>query len=93
MGIYALYYLVRGHRLFSFGVFGVHLPIMYGESEEYALGRVLAEVISKSGDTSILDWVGQSSAFHSCFPATITPYQALPSQLPSPDLTAPPSMG
>ena len=76
-----------------FGVFGLHLPVLYGESAENALGRLLAEVISKSGDTSILDWVGQSSAFHSCFPATIAPYQTLPSQLPSPDLTTPTTMG
>ena len=71
------------------GVFSLHIPVLYGESAEDALGRLLAEVISKSGDTSILDWVGQSSAFHSCFPATIAPYQTLP--LPLPDLTTPPS--
>ncbi|KIM52540.1 hypothetical protein SCLCIDRAFT_141001 [Scleroderma citrinum Foug A] len=71
------------------GVFSLHIPVLYGESAENALGRLLAEVISKSGDTSILDWVGQSSVFHSCFPATITPYQSLP--LPLPDLTTPPS--
>ena len=74
-----------------FGVFGLHIPVLYGESMEKALGRLLAEVISKSGDTSILDWVGQSSTFHSCFPATIVPYQTLSSQLP--DLIAPPNMG
>jgi len=71
------------------GVFSLHIPVLYGESVENALGRLLAEVISKSGDTSILDWVGQSSVFHSCFPATITPYQILPPSLP--DLTTPSS--
>ena len=71
-----------------FGVFSLHIPVLYGESAENALGRLLAEVISKSGDTSILDWVGQSSVFHSCFPATITPYQTLPLSLPN--LTTPP---
>ena len=76
-----------------FGVFGLHLPVLYGESAENALGRLLAEVISKSGDTSILDWIGQSSTFHSCFPATIVPYQTLSSQLPSPVLTVPHNMG
>ena len=75
-----------------FGVFGLHLPVLYGESAENALGRLLAEVISKSGDTSILDWVGQSSVFHSCFPATITPYQTPPFQLPSQNLTMPSNM-
>ena len=58
-----------------FGVFGLHLPVLYGESAENALGRLLAEVISKSDDTSILDWVGQPSAFHSCFPHSIRPYK------------------
>ena len=65
-----------------FGVFGLYIPVLYGESVGNALGRLLAEVISKSGDTSILDWVGQSSGFHSCFPATIAYYQDLPSQPP-----------
>ena len=73
-----------------FGVFGLHIPVLYGESVGNALGRLLAEVISKSGDTSILDWVGQSSAFHSCFPATITSYQILPPQ--APDFITPPNV-
>ena len=64
--------------------------MLYGESVENALGRLLTEVISKSGETSILDWVGQSSIFHSCFPATITPYRSLPSQ--PPDFTMPPNV-
>jgi len=69
------------------GIFNLHIPVLYGESEENALGRLLAEVISKSGDTSILDWVGQPSSFHSCFPATLTPYQTFP---PSQPLSADP---
>ena len=73
------------------GVFSLHIPVLYRESAENVLRCLLAEVISKSGDTSILDWVGQSLVFHSCFPATITPYQTLPLSLP--DLTAPPSTG
>ncbi|KAI6014331.1 hypothetical protein EDC04DRAFT_2578814, partial [Pisolithus marmoratus] len=39
-----------------FGIFKVHLPIFYGESVEHALGRLLAEIISASGDVSVLDW-------------------------------------
>ena len=73
-----------------FGVFGLHIPVLYGESVGNALGRLLAEVISKSGETSILDWVGQSSTFHSCFPATITPYWFPPFQ--PPDFIAPPNV-
>ncbi|KAL4063929.1 hypothetical protein V8B97DRAFT_2026246 [Scleroderma yunnanense] len=50
------------------GIFGLHMPVLYGESAEIALGRLLAEV-------------GQSSTFHSCFPATLTLYQTLPPSL------------
>ncbi|KAI6024337.1 hypothetical protein EDC04DRAFT_2900187 [Pisolithus marmoratus] len=62
-----------------FGVFNLHLPVLYGDSAENALGRLLAEIISQSGDVSILDWIGEASLFHSCFPAHISSYQMLPS--------------
>ncbi|KAI6155032.1 hypothetical protein BKA82DRAFT_3967602, partial [Pisolithus tinctorius] len=39
-----------------FGIFNLHLPVLYGESAENALGRLLAEIISQSGDISVLDW-------------------------------------
>ncbi|KIO05530.1 hypothetical protein M404DRAFT_140799, partial [Pisolithus tinctorius Marx 270] len=39
-----------------FGIFDLHLPVLYGESAEKALGRLLAEIISQSGDVSVLDW-------------------------------------
>ncbi|KAI5990178.1 hypothetical protein EDD15DRAFT_2136356, partial [Pisolithus albus] len=39
-----------------FGIFQVHLPIFYGESAQNALGRLLVEIISRSGDVSVLDW-------------------------------------
>ncbi|KAI5997276.1 hypothetical protein F5J12DRAFT_929047 [Pisolithus orientalis] len=61
-----------------FGVFDLHLPVLYGESADKALGRLLAEIISQSGDVSVLDWVGEASSFHSCFPANLTPYQTMP---------------
>ncbi|KAI5982333.1 hypothetical protein EDD15DRAFT_150699 [Pisolithus albus] len=64
-----------------FGIFDVHLPVLYGESAEHALGRLLTEVVSQSGDISVLDWIGEPSPFHSCFPARITSYQV--SQLPA----------
>ena len=61
-----------------FGVFNLHLPVLYGESKENALGRLLTEIISKSGDISVLDWVGEASPYHSCFPAHIAVYRTLP---------------
>ncbi|KAI6016696.1 hypothetical protein BKA83DRAFT_4335034, partial [Pisolithus microcarpus] len=69
-----------------FGIFNVHLPVLYGESAENALGRLLTEIVSQSGDISVLDWVGESSPFHSCFPAHITSYQRL--STPPPRLSA-----
>ncbi|KAI6045185.1 hypothetical protein EDC04DRAFT_2638970 [Pisolithus marmoratus] len=64
-----------------FGVFDLRLPVLYGESAGDALGRLLAEIISQSGDISVLDWVGEASRFHSCFPAHITSYRSLPLSL------------
>jgi hypothetical protein len=59
-----------------FGIFGVNLPVIYGEKKQKALGRLLQEVVAQSGDISALDWVGQSSEFNSCLPADITSYKA-----------------
>jgi hypothetical protein len=66
-----------------FGIFGVNLPVIYGEKKQKALGRLLQEVVAQSGDISALDWVGQSSEFNSCLPADITSYKAPPYTLPS----------
>lgn len=61
-----------------FGVFDLHLPVMYGESADNSLGRLLTEVVSQSGNASILDWVGPASSYHSCFPSSLTSYQTIP---------------
>ncbi|KAI5982025.1 hypothetical protein EDC04DRAFT_3151071 [Pisolithus marmoratus] len=68
-----------------FGIFNIHLPVLYGEFAENALGRLLAEIISQSGDISVLDWVGEASRYHSCFPADISSYQTLPLSSPQPN--------
>ncbi|KAG2336497.1 hypothetical protein BDR05DRAFT_971015, partial [Suillus weaverae] len=65
-----------------FGIFGVQLPIMYGEKKQNALGRLLQEIIAQSGDITALDWVGTSSEFNSSLPADITSYEAPPYTLP-----------
>ena len=65
-----------------FGLFNVHLPIIYGEKKHNALGRLLQEIIAQSGDIGALDWVGKSSEFNSCLPADITSYKAAPRRLP-----------
>jgi hypothetical protein len=66
-----------------FGIFGIHLPVIYGENKQNALGRLLQEIVAKSGDITCLDWVGKPSQFNSCLPASITSYGADPSALSS----------
>ncbi|KAG2142854.1 heterokaryon incompatibility protein-domain-containing protein [Suillus bovinus] len=66
------------------GVFGVRLRVDYGERKQYALGRLLEEIIAQSGDITALDWIGKSSEFNSCLPADITSYKTPLFQLPPP---------
>ncbi|KAG6326170.1 hypothetical protein ID866_12919 [Astraeus odoratus] len=40
-----------------FGIFDLHLPVLYGEGKEKSLGRLLQEILSQSQDISILYWV------------------------------------
>ncbi|KAI6022558.1 hypothetical protein EDC04DRAFT_2729019 [Pisolithus marmoratus] len=60
-----------------FRIFDLHLSVLYGKLAENLLGRLLAEIVSRSGDVSALDWVGEVSLLHSYFPARITSYQGL----------------
>ena len=60
-----------------FGIFSVSLPIVYGEGDQ-ALGRLLAHLLTSSGDTSILAWTGKSGSFNSCLPANITVFSQSP---------------
>ncbi|KAG0706815.1 hypothetical protein DFH29DRAFT_1066710 [Suillus ampliporus] len=66
-----------------FGIFGIHLPIIYGEKKQNALGRLLQEIVAQSGDITALDWVGKPSGFNSCLPDDITSYKAPQCMLPS----------
>ncbi|KIK34689.1 hypothetical protein CY34DRAFT_812772 [Suillus luteus UH-Slu-Lm8-n1] len=65
-----------------FGIFGIQLPILYGENKQRALGRLLQEIVAQSGDITALDWVGKPSKFNSCLPAKISSYAAPPCTLP-----------
>ncbi|KIK47413.1 hypothetical protein CY34DRAFT_799363 [Suillus luteus UH-Slu-Lm8-n1] len=65
-----------------FGIFGIQLPILYGENKQRALGRLLQEIVAQSGDITVLDWVGKPSTFNSCLPANISSYAAPPCTLP-----------
>ncbi|KAG0709236.1 hypothetical protein DFH29DRAFT_1074959 [Suillus ampliporus] len=66
-----------------FGIFGVQLPILYGENKQKALGRLLQMIVARSGDITVLDWIGKSSEFNSCLPADISSYGAPPYPQPS----------
>ncbi|KAI5994945.1 hypothetical protein F5J12DRAFT_410509 [Pisolithus orientalis] len=68
-----------------FGIFNVHLPVIYSEPAEHALGRLLAEIITRSGDVSVLDWVGVQSSFNSCLPANLAPYRLMPQDRSTPN--------
>jgi len=59
------------------GIFSMSLPVLYGEGDR-ALGRFLAQLLTSSGDTSILAWTGQPGSFNSCLPAKITVFNQLP---------------
>ncbi|KAG0702983.1 hypothetical protein DFH29DRAFT_470207 [Suillus ampliporus] len=65
-----------------FGIFGIHLPVIYGEKKHNALGRLLQEIVAQSGNITALDWVGKSSEFNSCLPADIASYKPPPFTLP-----------
>ena len=60
-----------------FGIFSVSLPAVYGEGNQ-ALGRLLAQLLTSSGDTSILAWTGKSGGFNSCLPSKISVFNQLP---------------
>jgi hypothetical protein len=83
---------MRTNGIFAFGF--DFLAFRYGETDiwpdeeskhdlkENALGRLLQEIVGRSGDIIALDWVGISSEFNSCLPADITSYEAPPCVLP-----------
>ena len=58
-----------------FGMFDVSIPVTYGEGQQRAMGRLLQEVLTRSGDVSILAWTGKASDYNSCLPAEISVYR------------------
>ncbi|KAF8120149.1 hypothetical protein EV363DRAFT_1374870 [Boletus edulis] len=67
------------------GIFSaIGIPAIYGEGEA-SLGRLLANVLTRSGDVGILAWTGESSRFNSCMPARITVFnEPVTSHVPPP---------
>ncbi|KAF8139679.1 hypothetical protein EV363DRAFT_1310308 [Boletus edulis] len=68
------------------GIFSISLPIVYGEGD-HALGRLLAQLLTNSGDTTILAWAGKSGSFNSCLPSNIAVFSELPSSHIPPAVT------
>ena len=60
-----------------FGIFASDLQPKYGEGRN-ALGRLLEEIVHRSGDVTVLVWTGDSSRFNSCLPAEIAVYKKTP---------------
>ncbi|KAF8441381.1 hypothetical protein L210DRAFT_3503460 [Boletus edulis BED1] len=73
------------------GIFSVTgIPAIYGEAEG-SLGRLLAHVLTGSGDVSILAWIGESGSFNSCLPTHITVFNGpatlhLPRSIPDAEM-------
>ena len=66
------------------GIFSISLPVVYGEGDQ-ALGRLLGQLLTSSGDTSILAWTGKSGTFNTSLPANIIVFTQLPtSHIPRP---------
>ena len=63
------------------GIFKSDIIPRYGEGDA-ALGHLLEEIVARSGDVSVLDWIGTSSSYNSCLPATLAVYSQPPFALP-----------
>ncbi|KAF9228773.1 WD40 repeat-like protein, partial [Gyrodon lividus] len=59
------------------GIFDSDLMPKYGEGEA-ALGRLLQEIVARSGDVTILAWTGKPSSFNTSLPADIVVYKQSP---------------
>ena len=55
------------------GIFKSDIRPQYGEGYA-ALGNLLGETVSRSGDVTVLFWTGKSSQYNSCLPATVAVY-------------------
>ena len=52
------------------GILSISLPVTYGEGDK-ALGQLLSQLLTSSGNASILAWTGRSGSLNSCLPANI----------------------
>ncbi|KAH7908324.1 heterokaryon incompatibility protein-domain-containing protein, partial [Hygrophoropsis aurantiaca] len=50
------------------GIFDIQITVEYGVQAR-AFGRLLMEIVGRSGDITLFDWVGQGSRLNTCLPA------------------------
>ncbi|KAG2157753.1 heterokaryon incompatibility protein-domain-containing protein [Suillus bovinus] len=51
------------------GIFGFTMSVTYGEGD-HAFSRLLMEIMKRTGDATLLDWIGQPSTLNSCLPSS-----------------------
>ncbi|KAN0084081.1 hypothetical protein V8E55_007585 [Tylopilus felleus] len=59
------------------GIFQSDIRPEYGEGYA-ALGHLLEEIVARSGEVSVLSWIGESSSYNSCVPSTLAVYTQPP---------------
>ncbi|KAN0084114.1 hypothetical protein V8E55_007618 [Tylopilus felleus] len=59
------------------GIFQSDIRPEYGEGYA-ALGHLLEEIVARSGEVSVLSWIGESSPYNSCLPSTLAVYTQPP---------------
>ena len=64
------------------GIFKSDIRPDYGEGYA-ALGHLLEEIVARSGEVTVLDWTGSSSAYNSCLPDALSVYRRPPSASPA----------
>ncbi|KAF8551789.1 hypothetical protein OG21DRAFT_1605097 [Imleria badia] len=67
-------------------LFDIPMQPKYGEGTANAVGRLLEQVITRSGDVVVLDWIGNPGAYNSCLPVNLRPYNTAQYHVPSPVL-------
>ncbi|KAF8131206.1 hypothetical protein EV363DRAFT_1332082 [Boletus edulis] len=65
-------------------LFSIPMQPNYGEGTEYAVGRLLEQIIIRSGDVVVLDWIGNPGVYNSCLPSDLRPYDTPQYNIPSP---------
>ncbi|KAF8125299.1 hypothetical protein EV363DRAFT_1351316 [Boletus edulis] len=78
--------LVEDEAYSLLGIFSISLPVIYGDGDQ-ALGRLLAQILTSSGDASILAWTGKSGSFNSCLPGRIHVFSQLSTSHIPPSMT------